>query len=55
MWFAPTPAKITIPLMCIVQGGRMVGLMWNPMQKWYGEEISSECRVRLAELDREQE
>ena len=38
MWFAPTPAKITIPLMCVVQGGRMVGLMWNPGQKWCGEE-----------------
>jgi len=38
MWFAPTPAKITIPLMCIVQGGHMVGLMWNPTQKWLGEE-----------------
>ena len=24
--------------MCIVQGGRMVGLMWDPMQKWYGSE-----------------
>lgn len=38
MWFAPTPAKITIPLMTVVQGGRMVGLMWDPMQKWYGED-----------------
>jgi hypothetical protein len=38
MRFAPTPAKITIPLMCVVQGGRMIGLMWDPMQKWYGEE-----------------
>jgi hypothetical protein len=38
MWFAPTPAKMTIPLMCIVKDGRMVGLTWNPMQKWLGEE-----------------
>ncbi len=38
MWFAPTPVKMTIPLMCIVKDGSMVGLMWNPMQKWLGEE-----------------
>ena len=38
MWFAPTPAKITMPLMCVIKDGRMVGLMWNPMQKWLGEE-----------------
>lgn len=34
MWFVPTPAKITIPLMCVVQEGRMVGLTWDPNQSW---------------------
>lgn len=38
LWFAPTPAKVTIPLMCVVHKGKMVGLMWDPMQKWYGEQ-----------------
>jgi hypothetical protein len=38
MWFAPTPAKITIPLMCVVKDGRMIGLMWDPNQKWLRDE-----------------
>lgn len=37
LWFAPTPAKVTIPLMCVVHKGKMVGLMWDPMQKWHGD------------------
>lgn len=37
--FVPHPAKITIPLMTVVHHGRMVGLMWDPMQKWNGADI----------------
>ncbi len=36
--FVPTPARITIPLMVIVHENRMIGLMWDPLQKWLGEE-----------------
>lgn len=37
--FAPTPAKITIPLMAVLHGKQMVGLLWDPLQKWLGDEI----------------
>jgi len=36
MYFVPHPAKITIPLMAVVRQGRMVGLTWDPLQKWNG-------------------
>ena len=38
MWFVPTPAKITIPLMCIVHDSKMVGLTWDPNQAWMAGE-----------------
>lgn len=38
MYFVPTPAKITIPLMAVVHKGVMAGIVWDPMQKWYAEE-----------------
>lgn len=38
MYLAPTPAKITIPLMTVVNKGQMVGLMWDPLQKWNGSD-----------------
>jgi len=36
MGFVPHPAKITLPLMGVVHQGRMVGLMWDPLQQWNG-------------------
>ncbi len=33
--YAPHPAKITIPLMAVRKGHFVVGMMWNPNQKWY--------------------
>jgi hypothetical protein len=35
--FAPHPNTVTIPSMAIEQGGAIVGLMWDPLQKWDGE------------------
>jgi hypothetical protein len=35
--FVPHPAKITIPLMAVIQGGHMIGLRWDPMQHWHGD------------------
>ena len=38
MYFVPTPAKITIPLMVVVHKGKMAGITWDPLQKWSGDE-----------------
>jgi hypothetical protein len=35
--FAPHPNTVTIPSMAIEQDGAIVGLMWDPLQKWDGE------------------
>lgn len=34
--FAPHPNKVTIPLMSVMDKGRMITLMWNALQKWDG-------------------
>jgi hypothetical protein len=36
--FVPDPAKVSIPLMTVVRQERMVGLIWDPMQKWNGKD-----------------
>ena len=36
--FAPHPNKVTVPVMAIEQAGRTVGLSWDPLQKWDGEQ-----------------
>jgi len=33
----PNPYKITIPLMAVIREGVAVGMMWDPLQKWDGE------------------
>ena len=35
--FAPHPNMITVPSMAVAKGGDVVGLMWDPLQKWDGE------------------
>jgi hypothetical protein len=32
----PHPNKITIPLMAVVSGGKMLAVEWDPLQKWDG-------------------
>lgn len=32
----PDPAKVSIPLMTVLKDGKMVGLSWDPTQKWNG-------------------
>lgn len=34
--FAPHPNTITVPLMAVEHEGAIVGLMWDPLQKWDG-------------------
>ncbi|MGQ9699427.1 MAG: hypothetical protein ACUVRO_15715, partial [Armatimonadota bacterium] len=34
---APHPNKVTVPLLAIVHGGVMAGVMWNPLQRWDGK------------------
>ncbi len=34
--FAPHPNSVTIPSMAIEKDGAIVGLMWDPLQKWDG-------------------
>jgi hypothetical protein len=36
IYMVPDSAKISIPLMTVVKDGRMVGILWEPMQKWNG-------------------
>ncbi len=36
--FVPDPAKVTIPLMAVLHQQRMVGLIWDPTQKWNGRD-----------------
>jgi hypothetical protein len=36
--YVPHPNKITVPVAGIMTDGRMVGLMWDPLQKWDGTE-----------------
>ncbi len=33
----PHPSKITLPLMVVEHGSMLVGLLWDPLQKWDGE------------------
>jgi hypothetical protein len=33
----PNPYKITMPLMAVIKDGVAVGMMWDPLQKWDGE------------------
>ncbi|RKX99261.1 hypothetical protein DRP77_13620, partial [Candidatus Poribacteria bacterium] len=37
---APHPYKITAPAMAVRRGDKAVGLMWDPLQKWDGENIA---------------
>lgn len=36
---APHPYKVTIPLMTLVKDKHLVGIMWDPLQKWNGVDI----------------
>ena len=35
--FAPHPNTVTVPSMAVEKDGCIVGLMWDPLQKWDGE------------------
>ncbi len=35
--FAPHPNTVTVPSMAIEKDGAIVGLMWDPLQRWDGE------------------
>ncbi len=35
--YAPHPYKICMPVMAVTAGDILVGLMWDPLQKWDGE------------------
>jgi len=35
--FAPHPNTVTVPSMAVEADGAIVGLMWDPLQKWSGE------------------
>jgi len=35
--FAPHPNSVTVPSMAVEKDGAIVGLMWDPLQKWDGE------------------
>ncbi len=37
--YVPHPYKVTVPAMCVAHEGRVVGLAWDPLQKWDGEHI----------------
>ena len=34
---APHPNRVTVPLMAVLCGGSMAGVMWDPLQRWDGE------------------
>jgi hypothetical protein len=36
---APHPYKITVPLMTLVKDKHLVGIMWDPLQKWDGVNV----------------
>lgn len=37
--FAPHPNWITVPSMAVLQEGAVIGLMWDPLQKWDGTRL----------------
>lgn len=39
MRYVPHPYRVTVPLMCVEDEGRVVGVAWDPLQKWDGENI----------------
>ena len=35
--YIPHPYKVTIPLMSVANRNLVIGLTWNPLQRWYGD------------------
>jgi hypothetical protein len=48
--WVPHPYKITVPLMCVAAEGNVVGLTWDPLQKWDG--VRSVPLAQFASPDR---
>ncbi|MCD6508126.1 hypothetical protein J7M22_16080 [Candidatus Poribacteria bacterium] len=40
---APHPYKVTAPVMAVRFDSGLVGLMWDPLQRWDGENIAPSC------------
>lgn len=40
---APHPYKVTAPVMAVRFDAGLVGLMWDPLQRWDGENIAPSC------------
>ena len=36
--YVPHPYKVTVPVMCVEHEGRLLGLAWDPLQRWDGEQ-----------------
>lgn len=52
--YAPHPYKITIPFMAVEADKCLIGVMWDMLQKWDGEHVTTAARFASPNLDSRQ-